>query len=110
MTPQTKIKRAIELLAEAQAELAGETRETRGPNLERVAEFLRAETVAGDRMTAKLCWCRFNATLPSEERNNWNRRALYGQLRALGYRVTPGTNNKWTIHGLALKGSHESTH
>jgi len=105
MTPQNKIKRAFELLKEAQAQLDGQTRQTRGPNLERVAEFLKAETVAGDRVIAKQVWKRFAGWLPDGERYPWNRRAFYFQLRGLGYRVEPGTGNKNMIHGFALKES-----
>jgi hypothetical protein len=105
MTPQGKIRLAIKLLASVQEELDRKTRQTRGPNLERVAEFIEAETVAGDgdKMEAKLCWQRFAKWLPGDEWGYWNRNVLYKKLRALGYRITPATGNHLMIHGLTLK-------
>jgi hypothetical protein len=52
MTPQAQINRAFELLKKAQAQLDNQTRGTRGPNVGRVAEFLKSETVAGDSVSA----------------------------------------------------------
>lgn len=114
MNAQEKISRAIELLASAEAELAGKTRTIRkirkahGPNLERVAEFVKAETVAGDKVIAQTCWHRFKTWLPADERYGWTRNKFYDRLRSFGYRIAARTGNKWTIHGLALKAPHES--
>ncbi len=108
MTAQLKIKRAIELLAEAQAELNGQTRETGGPNLECVAEFLITATVTGDKTKAQLCWQRFAKWLPCNEWSHRNRNQFYDRLRVLGYRVAPGTNNKLMIHSIALKEKHDT--
>lgn len=75
---------------------------------ERVAEFLQAETVASDRVEAKLCWQRFEKWLPGlNERHAWTRNKFYGELRALGYWIKPGTGNHLMIHGLTLKASNE---
>jgi hypothetical protein len=73
---------------------------------ERVAEFLLAHTVPGDRLTAKVCFERFLEWLPGvNERYVWTRNMFYRELRQRGYRVQPRTGNHLTIHGLTLKES-----